>query len=77
MTFCDAVQWYKRLGMEVDPGPRLGEITIIHRQHNTNGDLESVNTQVIPDSMLVPMAEVSLDAHMKNQLVGYNSTKIL
>jgi hypothetical protein len=62
-TFADAVAHFQRIGFEVTPGPRHGEVTLILREE------DSVSTTVWPQEMLQPIAEISRSFRYRNALL--------
>lgn len=55
MRFRDAIEYFKSIGLDVEPGPRHNETTLI------NKGIDFVGTHVVPNNKLAGMAEVSRD----------------
>lgn len=63
LTFAEAVAHFQRIGFEVSPGPRLGEVTLIDRRD------DSICTIVWPQEVLQPIARISQGFRYKNGLL--------
>lgn len=72
MNYHQAVSWFKHLGATPEPGPRKEEVTLIWRRP---GGITQWQTIEIED--VIPMAEESRKAHMRNRLTGLAAKEVL
>lgn len=63
LTFAEAVAHFQRIGFEVLPGPRLGEVTLLDRRD------DSICTVVWPQEVLQPIARISQASRYNNGLL--------
>jgi hypothetical protein len=63
VTFAEAVAHFQRIGFEVTPGPRPGEVTLIDRRD------DCISTIVWPQEVLQPIAGVSQTFRYRNALL--------
>jgi hypothetical protein len=64
MTFAVAVEFFKRAGFEIEPGPRECEVTLVRRE------ADYVSTTVWPLVELTRIAEMAMDYFHTNQLMA-------